>query len=86
MVAESKMGLVRRSLLRTLHGQIAVRLFSLLPYLHPFDTARRSNRTGRLRARRRIRYWSEQNGQSVARRGVRLLQNKKRIIKSHHEF
>jgi len=54
MVAESKTDLVRRFLLRTLHGQIAVRLFSLLPYLHPFDTARRSNRTGRLRARRRI--------------------------------
>jgi len=37
----------------------------LFPYLHPFDTARRSDGTGRLRAHRKIGYLGEQNGQSV---------------------
>ena len=52
----------------TLYGRgrtaITVRLFLFL-YLHPFDTARGSDGLGRLRARRRIGYSGEQNGQSV---------------------
>src|SRR5215467_7928863 len=36
------------------HGQIAVRLFLCFCIFTPFDTARRSDGTGRLRARRRI--------------------------------
>jgi hypothetical protein len=62
-------------------GRIAVRLF--LCIFTPFDTTRRSDGTGRLRARRRLGYWGEQNGQSVLRvaAGYRLLQNQNRIVR-----
>jgi hypothetical protein len=62
-------------------SRIAVRLF--LCIFTPFDTTRRSDGIGRLRARRRLGYSGEQNGQSVLRvaAGYRLLQNQNRIVR-----
>jgi hypothetical protein len=75
-------GLVRRFLWRTSHGQIAARLFLCFCIFTPFDTARSSDGTGRLRARRRIGYLGEQNGQTVLPvAGYRLLQNQNRIVR-----
>ena len=61
------------------HGRIAVRLFIFTP----FDTARRPDGTGRLRARRRMGQWSEQNGQPglLVAAGYHSLRNQNRIVR-----
>jgi hypothetical protein len=84
MPVENKTGLVRRFLWSILRGKIAVRRFLCFCIFTPFDTARRSDGTGRLHARRRIGYSGEQNGQSVlpVAAGCRLLQNQNRMVRA----
>jgi len=55
-MASPDVGLVRRFSWPTFRGEIAVRLFLRFRTFTPFDTARRSDGTGRWRARRRIGY------------------------------
>src|SRR5271167_2994012 len=74
MSVETKTGLVRRFLWSDVVRQDCfVRLFLCFCIFAPFDTARRSDGTGRLFDRRRIGYWGEQNGRSIERGGSRAV-------------